>query len=42
VVRADHPLGSKNGRPTFTLTVPAEGSTGLRYQIQYQTETTVR
>jgi len=42
VIRADHPPGSKNGRPMFTLTVPAEGSTDLRYQIQYQTQTTVR
>ena len=42
VIRADHPLGSKNGRPVFTLTVPAEGSAALRYQIQYQTQTAVR
>ena len=42
LVRADHPLGSKNGRPTFTLAVPAEGTATLRYQIQYQVQSTVR
>jgi hypothetical protein len=41
VIRADHPLDSKNGRPTFTLRVPARGSAALRYQVRYQ-ETRVR
>ena len=36
VIRADHPLDSKDGRPTFTLSVPAQGSAALRYQVRYQ------
>jgi hypothetical protein len=35
VVRADHPLGMKNGRPIFRLTVPANGNVTVRYQIQH-------
>jgi hypothetical protein len=42
VIRADHPLGSKNGRPMFGLTIPAEGSAAVQYQIQYQSQTMVR
>jgi hypothetical protein len=34
VVRADHPLGAKNGRPIFRLDVPANGTVTLRYQTQ--------
>jgi hypothetical protein len=34
VIRADHPLGSKNGRPIFRLTIPANGRETLRYQTQ--------
>lgn len=34
VIRADHPLGSKNGRPLFRLTVPANGIVTVRYQTQ--------
>jgi hypothetical protein len=34
VVRADHPLGSKNGRPIFRLTIPANETVTLRYQTQ--------
>jgi len=37
VIRADHPLGSKNGRPVFRLTIPAQRTLILRYQLQYQT-----
>jgi len=32
VLRADHPLGTKNGRPIFRLTVPANGSATVRFQ----------
>ena len=34
IVRADHPLGSKNGRPIFRFTVPAHQTAVLRYQTQ--------
>jgi hypothetical protein len=37
VVRADHPLGSKNGRPIFRLTIPANETVTLRYQWQHST-----
>jgi hypothetical protein len=37
VVRADHPVAAKNGRPIFRLTIPANGSVTLRYQTQYAT-----
>jgi hypothetical protein len=33
IVRADHKLGSKNGRPTFRLTVPANGTATVRFQL---------
>jgi hypothetical protein len=32
VVHADHPVGTKNGRPLFHLAIPANGSVTLRYQ----------
>jgi hypothetical protein len=38
VVRADHPLGSKNGRPIFRLTIPANATVTLRYQWQHTTD----
>jgi hypothetical protein len=38
VIRADHPFESKDSRPTFKLTVPAQGTAALRYQIRYQTQ----
>jgi len=34
VVRADHALGTKNGRPIFRLTIPANDTVTLRYQTQ--------
>ena len=34
VVRADHPLGTKNGRPIFRLTIPAGETATLRYQTE--------
>src|SRR6202011_4611576 len=37
VVRADHPLGTKNGRPIFRLTIPANETVTLRYQWQHAT-----
>jgi hypothetical protein len=33
IVRADHKLGSKNGRPTFPLTVPANRTATVRFQL---------
>ena len=32
VVRADHPLNTKNGRPVFRLKVPANQTVTVRYQ----------
>jgi hypothetical protein len=34
IVRADHALASKNGRPIFRLTIPANQSVTLRFQTQ--------
>jgi hypothetical protein len=38
VVRADHPLGTKNGRPMFRLTIPAGQTATLRYQTEHVAE----
>jgi hypothetical protein len=35
VVHADHPVGTKNGRPLFRLTIPANRSVTVRYQTEY-------
>jgi hypothetical protein len=35
IVRADHPLGAKNGRPIFRVTIPAHETVTLRYQWQH-------
>jgi hypothetical protein len=35
VVHADHPVGTKNGRPIFRLTIPANETVTLRYQWQH-------
>ena len=34
VVRADHPLGTKNGRPIFRFKVPANQTVTVRFQTQ--------
>ena len=34
VLRADHPLGTKNGRPLFRLKVPANQTVTVRFQTQ--------
>jgi len=34
VVRADHPLGTKNGRPVFRFKVPANQTVAVRFQTQ--------
>jgi hypothetical protein len=34
IVRADHPLGTKNGRPIFRLKVPANQAVTVRFQTQ--------
>jgi hypothetical protein len=33
VVRADHALGAKNGRPIFRLKIPANETVTVRYQV---------
>jgi hypothetical protein len=35
IVRADHPVGTKNGRPIFRLRIPANQSVTVRYQTQH-------
>jgi hypothetical protein len=35
VVRADHALGTKNGRPIFRLKVPANNTVTIRYQVAH-------
>ncbi len=39
VIRADHPLGTKNGRPLFRLTVPGNGTVTVHYQTQNTRDT---
>ena len=39
VIRADHPMGTKNGRPIFRLTVPANGTATVRYQTEHTSQT---
>jgi hypothetical protein len=34
VVRADHPLGAKNGRPIFRFKVPGNQTVAVRFQVQ--------
>jgi hypothetical protein len=34
IVRSDHPLGSKNGRPIFRFKVPANQTVAVRFQAQ--------
>jgi hypothetical protein len=34
VIRADHALATKNGRPIFRLTIPANQSVTLRFQVR--------
>ena len=34
VVHADHSMGTKNGRPIFRMTIPANETVTLRYQTQ--------
>jgi hypothetical protein len=42
VVRADHALGDKNGRPIFRLHVPAHETVTVRYQIQHTEDRILR
>jgi hypothetical protein len=42
IVRADHPLGLKNGRPLFRLTLPANDSAIVRFQTQHFRTTAVK
>jgi len=34
IVRADHALSRKNGRPMFRLTIPARATAAVRYQVR--------
>ena len=38
IVRADHPVGAKNGRPIFRLTIPAEATVSVHYRTQHAAE----
>jgi hypothetical protein len=42
LIRADQPPGSRNGLPMFSLTVPAQATSVLRYEIQFKTRSVVR
>jgi len=42
VVRADHPLGTKNGRPIFRFKVPANQTVMVRFQTQGVTDGILR
>jgi hypothetical protein len=42
VVRADHALGNKNGRPIFRFDVPANETVTVRYQIQHTDDRILR
>jgi hypothetical protein len=42
VVRADHELGAKNGRPIFRLHVPGNETVTVRYQIQHTDQRILR
>jgi hypothetical protein len=42
VVRADHALGAKNGRPIFRLQVPAHETVTVRYQIEHTDDRILR
>jgi hypothetical protein len=42
IVRSDHALGMKNGRPIFRLSIPANGSATLRFQTQHFQATAVK
>jgi hypothetical protein len=35
VVRADHPLGTRNGRPVFRLNIPAHSTVTVRFQTAH-------
>jgi hypothetical protein len=36
IIRADHPVGRKNGRPVFNFTVPPHERVTVRYQTAHQ------
>jgi hypothetical protein len=42
VVRADHALVTKNGRPMFSLTIPANGAVTVRYQVKHTANRLIR
>jgi hypothetical protein len=42
IVRADHPLGTKNGRTIIQLKIPAHDTGAVRFQAQYAAARAVR
>ena len=42
VVRADHAISRKNGRPMFQLKVPAQGSVTVHYQMAETEDQVIR
>jgi len=42
VVRADHPLGSRNGRPMFRLNIPPHSTVTVRFQTAHMQARAVR
>jgi hypothetical protein len=42
IIRADHPLGAKNGRPIFRLTIPAHADATVRYQTERSVSGAIR
>jgi hypothetical protein len=42
VVRADHPLGSRNGGPLFRLSIPAHDTATVRFQAEHALTRAVR
>jgi hypothetical protein len=42
VVRADHPLGTRNGRPVFRLHIPAHSTVTVRFQTAHTQARAVR
>ena len=42
VVRADHPLGSRNGRPVFRLRIPAHHTVRVLFMVEHEATRVVR
>ena len=42
VVRADHALGSRNGRPVFRLRIPAHHTVRVLFMVEHEATSVVR